>query len=594
MPLYQGSLLDIMSMSNMTVLEQVMMQVMTSVLFMHQKGVLHRDIKPDNILVARRTPIHAVLADLGWAASLDNEYALRRPCGTVGFNAPEIPEDGASDTLQTTAIDVFSLGATFFFMIEPDQYKDATFVAALANVSSRPPRFYAGLVSNMMAPSPQDRPSLEVCLDVVNRKMYTWTKESRPVERTSIRQSIHQEAVPETRLTSLRIRRIASPSLRIPTADITAVQDPTRLSLAALMEKIIKPKTMQPPQSPATQLVKSEGFRRPPTPGPVCLVDRDSKPPSYKTATKYTPNRNRRPKAERVAVNLERQAKPTEAATNRVADAAAQRTHGTQKHAKPPRDQSGVPAPQAKEAKKDKNVVKKAPTADEEPCQQRAPDATRPSPRTQQVKRKGRHSRQTLASTHEPLRTTIGKLNHNLDDPLHRRIRRHPARERLIYNHAQVKKRAKQLLRGLWHTCTGVADTVVAVADMIVGGVGLPLAVGEAVFNIYRANRALNGMTYDTAGFGCNPDGRLIYGLHSRALKPLSITGYMAERVRSFQTWPESDEASCFSNRTRNFVAEHRATHPQEYWETIEGKRVAAKAKRLEDIAEEPAGDEVV
>ena len=594
MPLYQGSLLDMMPITNETVLKQVMMQVMTGVLFMHQKSVLHRDIKPDNILVARKTPIHAVLADLGWAASLDNKYALRRPCGTVGFNAPEIPEEGASNTLQTAAIDVFSLGATFFFMIEPDQYRDETFVAALANRSSRPPRIYAGLVLSMMAPYPQDRPSLETCLEVVNNKMYTWTKESQPVERTSIGRSVRREAVSETRSTSLRVRRMASPPLRIPTADIAAVQDPTRLSPAAQMKNIIKPKTTQRPQSPATQLVKPEFSRRPPTPDLVCLVDRDARPPSYKTATSSTPNRNARPKAERVAENLGCQAKPTKAAANRVADAAAQRTPWAQKYAKPSRDRLGVPAPQAKEAKKDKNVVRKEPTAAQAPCQQRAPVDARPSPRTQQLKKKGPHSRQILVSTHEPLRTTIGKLNHNINDHLHRRIRRHPARERLIYNHAQIKKRARQLLHGLWQTCKGVADTVVAVADTIVGGVGLPLAMGEAVFNIYRANRALNGMTYDTAGLGCNPDGRLIYGLHSRALKPLSIPGYKAERVRSFQTWPESDEASCFSNRTRNFVAEHRATYPQEYWETVEGKRVAAKAKRLEDIAEEPAGDEVV
>ncbi|KAL2041892.1 hypothetical protein N7G274_005079 [Stereocaulon virgatum] len=517
---------------NMTVLEQVMMQVMAGVLFMHQKGVLHRDIKPDNTLVARKTPVHAVPADLGWAASLDDEYALRRRCGTVGFNAPRIPEEGSSDTLQTTAIDVFSLGATFLFMIEPDRYKDATFIAALVDMSSRPPKFYAELVLSMLAPKPQDRPSLETCLEVVNKKMYTWTKESQPMKRTSIRRSTRQEAVSKTRSTSLRVRQLVSPLLRIPTANIAAVQDPIRLSPAALMEKTIKPKTMQPPQNPVTRL---------------------------ETATNFTTNQNPRPKAKRMAVNLERQVKTTETAANRVGDVTAQRTHWARQYAKAPRNRLEIPAPQAKEAKINENVVRKDPTAAQ------APVDGRPSPRTQQLKKKGPHSRQILASTHEPLRTIIGKLNYNINDHLHRRIRRHPARERLIYDHAQIQKRAKQLLRGLWYTCMGVADRVAAVTDMVVGCVGLPLAVGEAVFNTYRANRALNGMTYDTAGFGCNPDGRLIYGLHSRALKPLSITGYKAERLRSYQTWADSDEASCFSNRTRKFVAEHRATNPQEY-----------------------------
>ena len=39
-------------------------------------------------------------------------------------------------------------------------------------------------------------------------------------------------------------------------------------------------------------------------------------------------------------------------------------------------------------------------------------------------------------------------------------------------------------------------------------------------------------------------------------------------------------------------MAEHRAANPQEYWETIEGKRVAAEAKRLQEITAELAGDD--
>ncbi|KAK3170256.1 hypothetical protein OEA41_009643 [Lepraria neglecta] len=521
MLLYQGSLWDLMPISDITVIEQVMMQIITGLLFMDQKRILHRDTKPDNILMARVSPTHAVLADFGWAASLDDELALKRPCGTVGFNAPEVAEEGESDTIQTTAIDIFSLGATFYFMIEPGLYSDQEFVANLANVSNRPPRYYAGLVLSMMAPNPNDRPSLSQCLDVVNKRLYSWSKESHLVGLSSFRQGKQLQAVTGNHSASSEVKEIASPPLNTPTA-----------------EDIAKP-TMQP--------VKSRTSAKLPRSTHIRFADFDAPPPPYEMATN-------------IFANLERQPRANEVAANRPARAAAHsKRWRNDRTARLERNRFGIPAPQTKEAKNHTKVANTEPTADQPLYQQQAPVPLRPSPRAQKANHKGIHSRHILGSTHESRYTSNGKFKYMKDDPpLRRQIRRDLAREGLILNHARTKKTATQLFRGLADLCRGAYDVAV-------GGVGLPWTLCSEAISLYRANQRLNTVCRGTAGLGCGPDGRLMYGLQPRVLEPLSISEYKAERLRSYQTWADSDEASHFSIRTRNLMAEHRAANPQEY-----------------------------
>ena len=166
MPLYQGRLCDLLPL-DISAIEEVMLQLFNGVEYMHRNGVLHKDIKPANILVKGKSRPDIVLVDYGICASLDNLNQLVNPAGTPGYAAPEV----SRMVVQTTAVDVFALGATFFSILEPERcHGPSATVATLGTVMQHPPKIYGGLVQSMMSPDPEERPTLEACFNIVYAK----------------------------------------------------------------------------------------------------------------------------------------------------------------------------------------------------------------------------------------------------------------------------------------------------------------------------------------------------------------------------------------------------------------------------------------
>jgi serine/threonine protein kinase len=92
---------------------QLIAKVARAVEYAHSCGVLHRDIKPGNILLNDRG--EPLVSDFGLAKLLDGSNDLTRSLttfGTAGFIAPEQAADAATDL--TPAADVYSLGAVLF------------------------------------------------------------------------------------------------------------------------------------------------------------------------------------------------------------------------------------------------------------------------------------------------------------------------------------------------------------------------------------------------------------------------------------------------------------------------------------------------
>ena len=74
---------------------QLMKQIITGIAFLHRSGVVHKDIKPGNILLKSTTPcgqITVKLGDFGLSKFLDpnsNRSSMSSDVGTFIFKAPE-------------------------------------------------------------------------------------------------------------------------------------------------------------------------------------------------------------------------------------------------------------------------------------------------------------------------------------------------------------------------------------------------------------------------------------------------------------------------------------------------------------------------
>jgi len=95
---------------------ELLAKIARTVHFAHQHGILHRDIKPGNILLDRQGEPH--LTDFGLARLLEQESTITHSSDVLGTPSYMSPEQAAGRTKElTAATDVYSLGAVFYQML---------------------------------------------------------------------------------------------------------------------------------------------------------------------------------------------------------------------------------------------------------------------------------------------------------------------------------------------------------------------------------------------------------------------------------------------------------------------------------------------
>jgi serine/threonine protein kinase len=94
--------------------EPILRQVAAALDYAHRQGVIHRDIKPDNILLDKEG--NALLADFGIVKLADSGSHLTVTGGLVGTPAYMAPEQGSGEEI-TNSADIYSLGVVVYEML---------------------------------------------------------------------------------------------------------------------------------------------------------------------------------------------------------------------------------------------------------------------------------------------------------------------------------------------------------------------------------------------------------------------------------------------------------------------------------------------
>src|SRR5213595_3725135 len=122
---------------------ELLVKIARTVQFAHEHGILHRDIKPGNILLDKNGEPH--LTDFGLARLLDTQSSVTRTIDVLGTPSYMAPEQAAGETTKLSkATDVYGLGAVLYQLLtgQPPFAGGTTYetIRLLRDTEPRPPR----------------------------------------------------------------------------------------------------------------------------------------------------------------------------------------------------------------------------------------------------------------------------------------------------------------------------------------------------------------------------------------------------------------------------------------------------------------------
>ena len=113
-----GQLDEVVRLTPMSIRQaaELIAKVARTVHYAHEHGILHRDIKPGNILLDKNSEPH--LTDFGLARLLDTQSSVTRAIDVLGTPSYMAPEQAAGGTIKLSkATDVYGLGAVLYQLL---------------------------------------------------------------------------------------------------------------------------------------------------------------------------------------------------------------------------------------------------------------------------------------------------------------------------------------------------------------------------------------------------------------------------------------------------------------------------------------------
>jgi serine/threonine protein kinase len=155
-------------------------QVLEGLAHLHKHGIMHRDIKPTNMMIVSYQPIHAIIIDYG-SATFDTR-STDHMCGTIAYLAPEVLRLKYEKTIAPESydclVDIWSMGLSAFqlFFQEPCRWEKGVNTIMHKEVVKKlkaKPNSVANVIGRMLSWQSDQRPSAEEIL-----KFKLWSKYS--------------------------------------------------------------------------------------------------------------------------------------------------------------------------------------------------------------------------------------------------------------------------------------------------------------------------------------------------------------------------------------------------------------------------------
>jgi serine/threonine protein kinase len=150
---------------------EILKGILKALEYLHSQKIVHRDIKPDNIIVSKK---EGILIDFGLAYKFSNNKETDGDIlGTTDYMAPEFDSEYDRNFSFYEKADIFGLGASFYRVIEekPNWNKRRPFSADLKRIKAARKKLnktqFAKVISKMLNPSPSQRPTASEVLKML-------------------------------------------------------------------------------------------------------------------------------------------------------------------------------------------------------------------------------------------------------------------------------------------------------------------------------------------------------------------------------------------------------------------------------------------